>query len=230
MKTNKNRKRGFTLVELLVVIAIIAALAALSAPMIINQIKRADRTEAISNARQIGIAFFSFQEEYSSLPDADTQTTVEENNEDSDITASTDSANGYFRQLFISGITSSESMFFAKTGLSKKGDGALAEKTLEAGENAYGYIMNQDQGLTTGGNASRITAVTPLDDSGSKFNLDPFDSKAVCLKMDNSAVALTINSSGEVVLGGGKKLLDTGAGTIWGTSTTPQIVAPEAAE
>ncbi len=226
MKTNPIRRRGFTLVELLVVIAIIAALAALSAPMIIGQIKRADRVEAISNAKQIGVAFLLFQEEYGSYPDAGTQTLVEENNDDSDVTAATDSSNGYFRQLFVSGVTESESMFYAKTGFTKKPDGALAADTLEAGENGFGYILNGTEGLSTAGNASRVSAVTPLDDTG-KFALDPFDKKAICLRMDNSASALTVSKDGEVVLGGGKKLLDTGAGTIWGASATPTIVQPE---
>ncbi len=225
MKTNSIHKRGFTLVELLVVIAIIASLAALSAPMIMSQIKKADRIEAINNAKQIGIAFFSFQEEYGSYPDSDTQTSVEENNEDSDVTAATDSSNGFFRQLFVAGVTESEAMFYAKTGFTKKPDGATAEKTLEAGENGFGYIMNNDKGLSTAGSPSRISAVTPLDDSG-KFSLDPFDKKAVCLRMDNSAAALPISKDGEVSLGGGKKLLDSGAGTVWGASTDPTIIQP----
>ncbi len=226
MKTNINRRRGFTLVELLVVIVIIASLAALSAPMIIGQIKKAHRTEAINNAKQIGLALFSFEDEYSSYPDADTQALVEENNEDSDVTAGTDSSNAYFRQLFIAGITESEQMFYAKTGFDRKPDGALADRTLEKGECGFGYIMNGDQGLSSAGNPSRISAVSPLDDAG-KFNLDPFDKKAVCLKIDNSASVYTISKDGEVNLGGGKKLLDSGAGTIWGTSTTPEIIQPD---
>jgi prepilin-type N-terminal cleavage/methylation domain-containing protein len=225
MKTNPNYRRGFTLVELLVVIVIIASLAALSAPMIIGQIKKADRIEAVNNAKQIGLALFEFNDEYGSFPDADTQTLVEENNEDSDVTAATDSSNGYFRQLFVAGITESEQMFFAKTGFTRKPDGALADKTLEAGENGFGYVMNGDQGLSPAGNPARISA-SPLDDAG-KFSLDPFDKKAVLLRIDNSATINTITKDGEVNLGGGKKLLDAGAGTIWGASTTPEIVQPE---
>jgi prepilin-type N-terminal cleavage/methylation domain-containing protein len=226
MKTNPKIRRGFTLVELLVVIVIIASLAALSAPMIIGQIKKAHRTEAINNAKQIGLALFGFEDEYSSYPDADTQALVEENNPDSDITATVDSSNGYFRQLFVAGITESEQMFYAKTGFDKKPNGALEADTLSAGECGFGYIMNVDQGLSSAGNPARISAVTPLDDAG-KFNLDPFDKKAVVLKIDNSAAALTINKDGEVMLGGGKKLLDSGPGTIWGASTTPTIIQPD---
>ena len=125
--------------------------------------------------------------------------------------------------------TFSATTFYCKTGFSTKKPDNVSNTTTTAltkGEVGFGYIMNQDQGLTTSGNPSRVSAVTPLDDTG-KFSLDPFDKKAVCLRMDNSASALTINADGEVVLGGGKKLLDTGAGTIWGTSTTPEIVQPE---
>jgi prepilin-type N-terminal cleavage/methylation domain-containing protein len=49
MKTNvQTTRRGFTLVELLVVIVIIASLAGLTAPMVIRQRKKADQTEAVS--------------------------------------------------------------------------------------------------------------------------------------------------------------------------------------
>ncbi len=75
MKTNQHKRRGFTLVELLVVIVIIASLAGLTAPMVIRQRKKADQTQAISNARQIGLALFEFESEFGSYPD--TRATVE---------------------------------------------------------------------------------------------------------------------------------------------------------
>lgn len=226
MKTNVKTRRGFTLVELLVVIVIIASLAGLTAPMVIRQRKKADQTEATSNARQIGLAMFEFETEYGSFPDADTQTDVIENNPDSNVTPDTTSSNGYFRQLFVANITQSEAMFFAKTGLSKKPDGAIqGADCLEAREVGFGYMMNQNDGLTTGGNPARVIAVTPLREDGT-FNPDPFDKKAVVLRIDNSVASLNINNAGEVLLGGGKKLTDTGNDTIWGTTIQPTIVEP----
>ena len=67
--------------ELLVVIVIIAALAGLTAPMVIRQRKKADQTEAVSNARQIGFALFEFETAYGSFPDATTGPTVIEKQE-----------------------------------------------------------------------------------------------------------------------------------------------------
>ena len=53
MKMTKTKlAKGFTLVELLVVIAIIAALAALSTPVVLKQQKKAAATEAVNNAKQ----------------------------------------------------------------------------------------------------------------------------------------------------------------------------------
>lgn len=66
MKTNVKTRRGFTLVELLVVIVIIASLAGLTAPMVIRQRKKADQTEATNNARQIGLALLEFENDYGS--------------------------------------------------------------------------------------------------------------------------------------------------------------------
>lgn len=52
----KVMKRGFTLVEVLMVIGIMVILAALSFPVFVNAKKAARRTACISNLRQIGVA------------------------------------------------------------------------------------------------------------------------------------------------------------------------------
>lgn len=56
LKSLRNR-RGFTLIEMLVVIAIIALLASITIPSIRRALNSARRTQAASNLRQIGQAF-----------------------------------------------------------------------------------------------------------------------------------------------------------------------------
>jgi len=63
-------KRGFTLVELLVVMAIIAVLATVSTGPVIEFLKKPKRTEAASVCNDLEIAIDSFKLEYSFLPSA----------------------------------------------------------------------------------------------------------------------------------------------------------------
>lgn len=232
MKYNLNKRRGFTLVELLVVIVIIASLAGLTAPMVIRQRKKADQTEATSNARQIGLAMFEFETDYGSFPDANTLTTINDTFATSTIqgSAGTDS-NGYFKQLMQAGLTQSEQMFFVKTPFTKKPDGDISTdgRALAAGEVGFGYIMNGSSGMTTAGNPARAIVATPLTKSGADFDGDPFDRKAVILKIDNSVSSVNIavpagsTNSGPAIVGGSG--LMTTSNPIWG-GTTPTMKAP----
>jgi prepilin-type N-terminal cleavage/methylation domain-containing protein len=63
----KTRSRAFTLIELLVVIAIIALLAAMLFPVFKTALAARDETVALSNMRQIGIAFSLYANDNSFL-------------------------------------------------------------------------------------------------------------------------------------------------------------------
>jgi prepilin-type N-terminal cleavage/methylation domain-containing protein len=231
MKTNpRPQRRGFTLVELLVVIVIIAALAGLTAPMVIRQRKKADQTEAVNNARQIGFALFEFETAYGSFPDSATATEVKEATE-STLNLGTATANDYFRQLIAAEVSQSEAMFYAKTAFTKKPDNVYnGQNALEKGEVGFGYIMNTNTAFSTAGNPARPVVVAPLayPFSTGQFDTDMYDYKAVVLRIDNSATSLPILKSSKLAqLGGGKNLLQTGEETIWGTGVTPTIINPD---
>jgi prepilin-type N-terminal cleavage/methylation domain-containing protein len=231
MKMNPKNRRGFTLVELLVVIVIIAALAGLTAPMVIRQRKKADQTEAVSNARQIGLALFEFETAYGSFPDATTAEEVKKNTE-TVLTLGTANANDYFRQLIAAEVCQSEAMFYAKTAFTKKPDNVFntSQNALAAGEVGYGYIMNTNNAFSTAGNPARPICVAPLafPFSTGQFDTDLYDFKAVVLRMDNSVQSVPILKSSKLAqLGGGKNLLSTGDDTVWGTGVTPTISNPQ---
>jgi prepilin-type N-terminal cleavage/methylation domain-containing protein len=236
MKTNYKMRRGFTLVELLVVIVIIAALAGLTAPMVIRQRKKADQTEAVSNARQVGFAMFEFETEYGSFPDATLGEQINTNVGGTLVApVKIESSNDAFTQLIAAGIASSEQMFFCKTAYSTiKPDNVYSKKddTLKKGDVGFGYMMGTgSKAFSAAGNSGRVLIAAPLKySSGSftakQFDKDVYDNKAVVLKMDNSVTSLPINKDGEAVLGGVKKLFDEGEDTVWGKDITITMVNP----
>jgi prepilin-type N-terminal cleavage/methylation domain-containing protein len=236
MKINKQTsRRGFTLIELLVVIVIIAALAALTAPMVIRQRKKADQTEAVSNARQIGLALFEFETEYGTFPDSLTATAV------ATATGATGSipvatSNDRFRQMVQSGIVGSESIFYSKTAYTvKKVDDIISPiaRACGAGEVGFGMIVGANGvGLSAVGNPSRPIVATPFvaGFAGNAFDPDFYDGKAVVLKLDNSVASYNIliqgANKGQILIGGATPLA-TGDATVWGSGgVTPSWVNP----
>ncbi len=231
MKTNNRTRRGFTLVELLVVIVIIAALAGLTAPMVIRQRKKADQTEAVNNARQIGLALFEFETEYGSFPDDSTATAVAAATDTTKISGT--SANDRFRQLIRAGIAQSEPMFYSKTSYTKKADGVFNtdDKALANGEVGFGMMVKSDDtGLSAAGNPSRPVVMTPFTTelNGEKFDFDVYDGKAVILKLDNSVTSLPIIKTSSQVKINGKTITQNGDDTVWGSETTVKVAYPKA--
>jgi prepilin-type N-terminal cleavage/methylation domain-containing protein len=236
MKQKLKIGRGFTLVELLVVIVIIAALAGLTAPMVIRQRKKADQTEAVNNAKQIGLAMFEFETEYGSFPDGALGAEIAARVGGTLVAPTTiTTSNDAFRQMLAANIAGSEQMFFCKTAYStNKPDNVIndATATLKKGDVGFGYLMGTgNKAFSTAGNSGRVLVAAPLKYAGSfttgKFDSAMYDSKAVVLKIDNSVSSLTINKDGDAVLGGAKKLLDVGTDTVWADGLAPIIVNPD---
>jgi type II secretion system protein G len=232
MKTNTNpfARRGFTLVELLVVIVIIAALAGLTAPMVMRQQKKAATTEATSNARQLFLALFEFDTEYGTYPDSETAEEVRKNTE-TNLNLGGNYSNDYFRQLIAAGISDSEQPFYAKTANSpRKPDNVMTgSDALKAGEVGFGYLMNGQYAFSSSGSSGRPIAVAPLigNSTGGEFDPEPYDGKAIVLKLDGSATALNILPNTNQVNIGGGRLLETGPNTVWGGNVNPIIAPPE---
>lgn len=251
MKTNPRMRRGFTLVELLVVISIIATLAGVGVPVIIAQKRKGDRSEATANIKQVGMAMFSFDQDYGTYPGdltATGQKVIDNNPSDasnaaSNITLSYTTSNGLFCQLIRAGFIDSEKSFYAKSNFTKKPDNNLSgTNALSAGECGFSYIVNNTvaQPLSSSGNSGQpllIAAAYKASGSGGsvdstgKFDPDVYDKKAVVFRIDNSATAETVRTSDKYVIvssgtGVVKTLLDNGTDTVWGTDINPKLIPP----
>lgn len=185
--------------ELLVVMAIIATLASIATPVILTKKKEADLTQTISNAKQIYLALFTFDQEFLSFPNELTATRSLPSNGLPEGAAN--DANDCYNQLIIAGTTNkAESIFFAKGASAvKPDDDIMGGKSLEAGENGFGYVMGLGSGSPTGS----VVAMAPLaTGSTDTFNPNPYGDKAVILKLDGSASAERINTSGKIIKNG----------------------------
>ena len=211
--------KGFTLVELLVVIAIIAVLAGLATPQIMKAKKNADRTTAINNARQIGMALLEFENEYSTFPSEETRRDLEDL--DIETVPDGDDANAYLGQLISADFIDSEEVFYAK-GVkgARKGDNIMSQgEILTEGENAWGYVMLSDGAALSSSSASSVTPVlvAPLTRGGSEPEFDPvpYNGKMVYFKPDGSTAEARVKKNGQAALTKGRTLFAVGEGTIW---------------
>lgn len=236
MKMKYKMRRGFTLVELLVVIAIIATLAGVGVPVIIAQQKKGARSEAVANAKSIGLAMFNFDQDYGSYPSAGDNSTaaqVRENNPSSGYTFGSQYSNDYFRQLIAAGHADSERVFYAKAPYTKKPDNNIkGVKALGPGEVGFAYIMaSANEPVPSSGNSGRplVAAAVYNGLTDGTFDPDVYDRRAVVLRIDQSAQDLAVRPSDKKVLvGSGKTLLQGGSDeTVWGVDINPIIKAPQ---
>lgn len=226
---------GFTLVELLVVISIIATLAGVGVPVIMSKVKDGARAEATGNIKQIGLAMFTFEQDYASYPCDATAIEVKNNNPDSAMNFGNNYSNDFFRQLLAAGVIDSEMSFYAKAPYTRKPDNVMSQgKALAPGECGFAYIMaTPTEPLSSSGNSRQplLAAVVYNGLTNGTFDPDVYAKKAVIFRIDNSAVSESIRPSDKkCIIGGGKTLLQGGdRDTVWGTDITPILKAPEKA-
>ncbi|RYD44998.1 MAG: hypothetical protein EOP85_09165 [Verrucomicrobiaceae bacterium] len=193
------------------IVSVIACFIWVTRPVVIRSHRNSEHTEALGNARRVGLALFEFEMEYGKFPD---ETTIEmvERKAPAGMILGNSSANDLLRQLIASGIASDERMFHAKIPGSRKPDGRIAgDEALGKGEVGFSYLA----GMSTAGNPSRPVLVTPVIPGTNRFDRDVFDGGAVMLKIDNSAISIRIEKSGHFVKDR-KHILDP-ANPVWGT-------------
>ena len=213
------KKSGIWIVAIFVAVA---AAAFLTRPNVSRGMrKRVEITEALSNARQIGLALTEFQEEFGQIPDISTIEKVRQKS-GSDLKLGTNSSNDLFRQLMASGIVKHESIFCAKISGTHKADNVFAgARALEKGECGFTYFM----GATKGCNPNRPIAVTPMIRGTDRFDPKPFQGKAVILRADNSVNSVPIRIKDGHAMVNGQNLMDP-SNPIW-DGHAPVIAWPD---
>lgn len=198
----------------------IAALLGLTAPIVIRNHHPHDQTQAVSNARQMGLALVEFKDEYGAYPNADTVAAVQKGTE-TKLTLGTKTSNDFFRQLIGADFTQSEKMFYARIpGARRPDDNIIGVEALKSGECAFAYFL----GAKSTDNPKRPLAATPMIPGTDRFDPVPFQGKAVVLRADNSAMSYKIDKNGHIQIEG--KLFMDPTNPIW-DGHPPMIVWPE---
>lgn len=176
----------------------------LTRPASFNCGRKLNQSEAVSNARQIGLALFEFESVHGSFPSEETAAKVRVENPN-DLELGFGSSNDFFRPLIATGLVQSEAQFYADVKGVRKPDNVMGKgEALQKGECGFAYLS----GLALEGNPRRPLVVTPLIPGTDRFDPGRFDGKAYILHMDNSASSYMIHKKTGHVMAGGQNLLD----------------------
>ncbi len=207
----KNRKGGFTLIELMVVIAILASLAAIGSGPILEHLNDGDRQQASSNLKSVFTILQQFRTDHNNFPCDTTAEEIMENTPElgfGPVTGST--SNDYLRQVFYdSQKNKSEKPFYAKLNVAgrsvQEGDEKRAKgQALQHKENAMGYVMrknpddpNMKLGVINTTSPLAICGVypsaTPYSGNELAFDMSSFRGHAFLLSVDGSVRDLEDN-------------------------------------
>lgn len=101
------------------------------------------RAKAVSNAKQLGLALFTFREDYGSYPCEVTAAEVKKYNPDTTARLGNRTSNDFFRQLFAAGTVDQESPFYVRTLNCHQPDNVTTgDKLLEKGEVGFAYVVS----------------------------------------------------------------------------------------
>ena len=229
MKVSALKKnKGFTLIELMVVIAILAALASIGYGPILDHMNDGDRQKASSNLKSLHTVLQGFKTDNGSYPCDATAERLQEEKPDLNFGALTgDNSNAYFRQVYYTPSNVSEKPFFAKVtcnGLTvvQEGDEKLANgQALARGENAMAYVMRkngEDQNLKDGVSKSNAPlaicgiypSATPYVGDGLAFDGSSFRGHAFLLSCDGSVKDLERDLEEDEASDGDKYIMPSG--------------------
>ena len=178
-------------------------------PTILTARKKSDASTSIGNTKHVGILMLEFDLDFGAYPNDQTAEKKEILNE-----YVGEYSNDYLGQLLAGGYVDSEEIFYAKWGSKNKPDNVYStkEQTLEEGECGFAYI----KGLSASDKSQTPVLLTGMYGDGYKFDPYAYESRAIILRVDGSAVSLRLDKEGNAMLPNGKTLFEGGAESVWG--------------
>lgn len=181
---------AFTLIELLVVITIIAILAGIALPVFNTVVMNAQQTDALNNARQIGIALKCYgNDSGGNYPDG-------KNSYGEQIVTSNDA----FRSLLPTYLDSEKVFTVSRSKAGPKCDNKIEPQSeiLRPGENHFAYIA----GLNVSSNSNWPVIVDSTDGTGHYTKIETDfggtwkGTKTVVVRADTSAAVVPLQGTG----------------------------------
>lgn len=178
-------------------------------PVVFSASKKANKIRALSNAKEIGVALYSFEQDYGSYPSAATITKVRADHPGVFAPMGTATSNDFFRQLIVAECIDQERLFHVHGLSTRKPDNVMTgADMLKKGECGFSYIAGLPYPNSLPQTPVLMTPLLPgkrLFDY--KLSRKYYGGKAVILFSDNSVLSLPVDKSGRVHLNG-KDLFD----------------------